>query len=146
MAKKLKFPHTYVIIFYTIIIAAVMSWMIPGGEYEEVITKVDGKEVREMVFHHVDSKPQTWEVFGALFKGFERQSGIIVFILMIGGAFWIMNFSKSIDVGIFSFLKFTRRLEKNRLMRRIGVDNIVMTLIMLMFSIFGAVFGMSEET
>ncbi len=146
MLKKLKFPHTYVIIFYTIIIAAVMSWMIPGGEYEEVISMKDGKEVREMVFHHVDSKPQTWEVFGALFKGFERQSGIIVFILMIGGAFWIMNFSKSIDVGIFSFLKFTRRLEKNRLMRRIGVDNIVMTLIMLMFSIFGAIFGMSEET
>ncbi|MCK5337484.1 MAG: YfcC family protein [Bacteroidales bacterium] len=146
MAKKLKFPHTYVIIFYTIIIAAVLSWIIPGGEYEEVITKVDGKEVREMVFKHVESSPQTWEVFGALFKGFERQSGIIVFILMIGGAFWIMNYSKSIDVGIFSFLKFTRRLEKNRLMRRIGVDNIVMTLIMLMFSIFGAVFGMSEET
>ena len=146
MLKKLKFPHTYVIIFYTIIIAAAMSWMIPGGEYEEVISIKDGKEVREMVFQHVESKPQTWEVFGALFKGFERQSGIIVFILMIGGAFWIMNYSKSIDVGIFSFLKFTRRLEKNRLMRRIGVDNIVMTLIMLMFSIFGAVFGMSEET
>ncbi|NQT77209.1 MAG: YfcC family protein [Bacteroidetes bacterium] len=146
MLKKTKFPHTYVIIFYTIIIAAAMSWMIPGGKYEEVISMKDGKEVREMVFHHVESKPQTWEVFGALFKGFERQSGIIVFILMIGGAFWIMNFSKSIDVGIFSFLKFTRRLEKNRLMRRIGVDNIVMTLIMLMFSIFGAVFGMSEET
>jgi len=146
MSKKLKFPHTYVIIFYTIIIAAVLSWIIPGGMYEEVVSVKDGKEVTEMVFKQVESKPQTWEVFGALFKGFERQSGIIVFIFMIGGAFWIMNESKSIDVGIFSFLKFTRKLEKNRLMRKIGVDNIVMTLIMLMFSIFGAVFGMSEET
>ncbi|MEN8223923.1 MAG: AbgT family transporter [Bacteroidota bacterium] len=146
MKKKLKFPHTYVIIFYTIIIAAVLSWVIPGGIYEEVVSIKDGKEVTEMVFNQVESKPQTWEVFGALFKGFERQSGIIVFIFMIGGAFWIMNESKSIDVGIFSFLKFTRRLEKNKLMRRIGVDNIVMTLIMLMFSVFGAVFGMSEET
>ena len=146
MAKKLKFPHTYVIIFYTIVIAAILSWIIPGGIYEETISIQDGKEVKEMVFKQVESKPQTWEVFGALFKGFERQSGIIVFILMIGGAFWIMNHSKSIDVGIFSFLKFTRRLEKNRLMRKVGVDNIVMTLIMLMFSIFGAIFGMSEET
>ena len=146
MAKKLKFPHTYVIIFYTIIIAALMSWIIPGGEYVKEITIKDGQEITEMVFKHVDSKPQTWEVFGALFKGFEKQSGIIVFILMIGGAFWIMNESKSIDVGIFSFLRFTRKLERNRLMRKIGVDNIVMTLIMLMFSIFGAVFGMSEET
>lgn len=146
MAKKLKFPHTYVIIFYTIVIAAVLSWVIPGGEYEKVTTVVDGKEATQMVFKSVDSKPQTWEVFAALYNGFVKQSGIIVFILMIGGAFWIMNNSKSIDVGIFSFLKFTRRLEKNRFMRKIGVDNIVMTLIMLMFSIFGAVFGMSEET
>lgn len=146
MRKKLKFPHTYVIIFYTIIIAAVMSWIIPGGEYEEVIKVHDGQQVKEMVFKPVESEPQTWEVFAALFKGFERQSGIIVFILMIGGAFWIMNASKAIDVGIFSFLGFTRKLEKNRFIRSIGVDNIVMTLIMLMFSIFGAVFGMSEET
>ncbi len=146
MAKKMKFPHTYVIIFYTIVIAAVLSWVIPGGEYVEETTMKDGKEVTEMVFHNVDSEPQTWEVFSALYEGFVKQSGIIVFILMIGGAFWIMNHSKSIDVGIFSFLKFTRRLEKNSMMRRIGVDNIVMTMIMLMFSIFGAVFGMSEET
>ncbi len=146
MAKKLKFPHTYVIIFYTIIIAAILSWIIPGGEYVEVVSIQDGVEKTELVYRSVESQPQTWEVFSALFEGFERQSGIIVFIFMIGGAFWIMNHSKSIDVGIFSFLGFTRKLEKNRFIRKIGVDNIVMTLIMLMFSIFGAVFGMSEET
>ncbi|MEE4257169.1 MAG: AbgT family transporter [Bacteroidales bacterium] len=146
MAKKLKFPHTYVIIFYTIIIAAILSWVIPGGEYVEEISIVNGQESTQMVFKPVESQPQTWEVFAALFEGFEKQAGIIVFIFMIGGAFWIMNESKSIDVGIFSFLDVTRKLEKNRLIRRLGVDNIVMTLIMLMFSVFGAVFGMSEET
>lgn len=146
MAKKLKFPHTYVIIFYTIVIAAILSWVVPGGEYVQLSTNVDGEQVTALTYQRVESKPQTWEVFGALFEGFEKQSGIIVFILMIGGAFWIMNYSKSIDVGIFSFLHFTRGLEKNRFMRKIGVDNIVMALIMIMFSIFGAVFGMSEET
>ncbi len=146
MAKKLKFPHTYVIIFYTIVIAAILSWMIPGGEYVEVVSLQDGKETTELVYQSIESQPQTWEVFAALFEGFERQSGIIVFIFMIGGAFWILNESKSIDVGIFSFLGFTRKLEKNRIIRKIGVDNLVMTMIMLMFSIFGAVFGMSEET
>jgi len=146
MAKKLKFPHTYVIIFYTIIIAAILSWVIPGGEYVEEVSIVNGQESTQMVFKPVESQPQTWEVFAALFEGFEKQAGIIVFIFMIGGAFWIMNESKSIDVGIFSFLDVTRKLEKNRLIRRLGVNNIVMTLIMLMFSVFGAVFGMSEET
>ncbi len=146
MLKLNKIPHTYVIIFYIIILAAILTWIIPGGEYVEETTIKHGKEQKEMVFHYVDSQAQTWEVFAALFKGFVRQSGIIIFILMIGGAFWIMNASKAIDVGIFSFLKFTRKLEKNRVLRKIGVDNIVMTLIMFMFSAFGAIFGMSEET
>lgn len=146
MLKKKKIPHTYVIVFYIIILAAAMTWVLPGGEYTEKVVQKDGESVKEMVFEYQDSNPQTWQVFSALFKGFNRQSGIIVFILMIGGAFWIMNSSKAIDVGIFSFLSFTRKLERNAFIRKLGVDNILIALIMLMFSIFGAVFGMSEET
>ncbi len=147
MLKKGKIPHTYVIIFYIIIIAAIMTWFIPGGDYvEKEVVAPDGTVNTELEFEYTQSQPQTWEVFGALFKGFVRQSGIIVFILMIGGAFWIMNQSKAIDVGIFSFLKYTKKLEKNRLLRKIGVENILIILIMLMFSAFGAIFGMSEET
>ncbi|MCF8303085.1 MAG: TIGR00366 family protein [Bacteroidales bacterium] len=146
MLKKKKIPHTYVIVFYIIILAAVMTWVLPGGEYTKKTVERDGKEIQRMEFEYKDSKPQTWHVFSALFKGFERQSGIIVFILMIGGAFWIMNSSKAIDVGILSFLNFTRKLERNKFIRKLGVDNILIALIMLMFSIFGAVFGMSEET
>lgn len=93
-----------------------------------------------------ESTYQTWQIFSALFSGFVKQSNIIIFILMIGGAFWIMNQSRAIDVGIYAFLKFTRKLEGNKFMRKMGVDNIVIVLIMLMFSIFGAIFGMSEET
>jgi len=146
MLRNKKIPHTYVIIFYIIIISAILTWFIPGGEYTETEVITDGGEVTEMTFNYTESNPQTWEVFAALFKGFVKQSGIIVFILMIGGAFWIMNNSKAVDVGIFSFLKFTRKLEKNRLIKALGVDNIILTMVMIMFSIFGAVFGMSEET
>ncbi|HRY97895.1 MAG TPA: AbgT family transporter [Bacteroidales bacterium] len=141
-----KIPHTYVIIFGLILIAASFTWFIPGGEYVDAVALENGKEVRSVVFQNTDSQPQTWQVFAALYKGFVRQSGIIVLILMIGGAFWIMNHSKAIDVGILSFLKFSRRLERYRLIRRLGVENIIITLVMTMFSIFGAVFGMSEET
>ncbi len=65
---------------------------------------------------------------------------------MIGGAFWIMNETRAIDSGIYSFLKFSTKLERFRAIRFLGVNNIILTLIMLLFSIFGAVFGMSEET
>jgi uncharacterized ion transporter superfamily protein YfcC len=146
MLKKRKIPHTYAIIFYIIIIAAVLTWIIPGGEYIETVNVEDGIEIKEVEFRYTDNHPQTWQVFAAIFKGFERQAGIIVFILMIGGAFWIMNSSKAIDVGILSFLKFTKKVEKYKFFKMLGVDNIVITLVMLLFSVFGAVFGMSEET
>ena len=144
-----KVPHTYVIIFFILIIAAVTTWIVPGGEYERQIVTVEGASrsvIVEGSFHQVENNPQTWQIFAALFKGFEKQSGIIVFILMIGGAFWIMNKSRAIDVGIFAFLSFTKKLEHNKILKFIGVNNIILTLIMLVFSIFGAIFGMSEET
>lgn len=135
-----KVPHTYVIVFFLIVLSALATWLVPGGTY---VTPEDGSMP---VFHPAESQAQTWEVFAALFMGFERQAGIIIFILMIGGAFWIMNDSRAIDVGIRAFLKFTVRLEKYALMRRLGTGNLVIVLVMLMFSVFGAVFGMSEET
>lgn len=144
-----KIPHTYVIIFSIIILAAILTWFVPGGEYERETIVVNGVErtvIEKGSFHYVDSQPQTWQVFEAFFQGFVNQSGIIIFILMIGGAFWIVNSTKSIDIGIFSFLDFTKGLEKNKLLRKIGVNNIILTMIILVFSVFGAVFGMSEET
>ena len=156
-----KIPHTYVIVFYIIVLAAIATWVIPGGKYikETIIEQgkekevqvyetvtVDGKTKEIPKFEYQEHQIQTWEVFSAIFKGFERQAGIIIFILMVGGAFWIMNSTKSIDIGIFAFLSFVKRLEKNRLLKIIGVNNIILTMIMIMFSIFGAVFGMSEET
>jgi uncharacterized ion transporter superfamily protein YfcC len=144
-----KIPHTYVIVFYIIIVAAILTWIIPGGEFERKTVEVNGQARSVIIdhsFHYVDQEFQTWQIFSALFKGFERQAGIIIFILMIGGAFWIMNFSKAIDVGILSFLKITVKLEKYRFFKWIGVNNLIITLVMLLFSIFGAVFGMSEET
>lgn len=144
-----KIPHTYVIIFFIILISAVATWFVPGGEYERYTKIVSGVErtvIDKDSFHYIDSAPQTWEVFSAFYEGFVKQAGIIVFILMIGGAFWIVNSSKSVDIGIYSFLKSTKKFEQNKLLKKVGVNNIIIVLIMLMFSIFGAVFGMSEET
>ena len=56
------------------------------------------------------------------------------------------NDSKAIDVGIFTFLKKTKKIEHIKIFKFLGIENIIITLIMIMFSIFGAVFGMSEET
>ncbi|MGC9342901.1 MAG: YfcC family protein, partial [Bacteroidales bacterium] len=149
MFKGKKIPHTYVIVFSIIVLAAALTWVIPGGEYERETKIVNGTErevIRQDSFSYVENEPQTWQIFSSLFEGFVDKADIIVFILIIGGAFWIMNESKAIDVGIFSFLKFSQRLERFKFFRALGVNNIIITLIMLIFSIFGATFGMSEET
>ena len=109
--KKFEFPNTFVIVFALIIIAAVASWFVPAGEY---IKQSDGT----MLYTQTESSPQTWQILSALFKGFSAQAEIIIFILIIGGAFWIINSVKAMDAGIYSFLKFTSRLEKFPLLRK----------------------------
>ena len=140
-----KIPHTFTIVFGLIVLAAVLTWVVPAGEYTRVVE--GGREVvLKDSFHRVDAAPQTWQVFSALFNGFVDKADIIIFILMVGGAFWILNNSHAIDVGVMAFLRRVQRLSRYKLVSKLGVNNIIITLVMLLFSLFGAVFGMSEET
>ena len=149
-----KIPHTFTIVFFLILFAALLTWLIPGGEFvrETIdVTNSDGSVTqREVVkgdsFHYVDNSPQTWQVFSSLFSGFCDKADIIIFILMVGGAFWILNNSHAIDIGVMAFLRRVQRLNRFKIIQKLGVENIIITLIMIMFSLFGAVFGMSEET
>ncbi len=144
-----RIPHTFTIVFALIVLAAVLTWVVPAGEFVRQSVEFNGT-TREVVvndsFHYVESSPQTWQVFSALYNGFVDKADIIIFILMVGGAFWILNNSHAIDVGVMAFLRSVRRLGRYKLIRKLGVDNIIITFVMLLFSLFGAVFGMSEET
>ncbi len=144
---KIKVPNTYVIIFTIIAICAIATWFVPGGEYvQQEIVNTDGTIEVIKIYQETDAAPQTWQIFSALFKGFSQQANIIIFVLIIGGAFWVVNSTKAVDTGIIKFIRKVSKLEKYSLINKIGVGNIVITLIMLLFGIFGAVFGMSEET
>ncbi len=144
-----RIPHTFTIVFALIVFAAVLTWVVPAGEFVRETIDVNGSS-REVVvnnsFHYTERAPQTWQVFSALFNGFVDKADIIIFILMVGGAFWILNNSHAIDVGVMAFLRWVKRLSRYRIIKKLGVENIIITLVMLLFSLFGAVFGMSEET
>jgi len=144
-----RIPHTFTIVFALIVFAAVLTWVVPAGEFVRETIDVNGSS-REVVvnnsFHYTERAPQTWQVFSALFNGFVDKADIIIFILMVGGAFWILNNSHAIDVGVMAFLRWIKRLSRYRIIKKLGVENIIITLVMLLFSLFGAVFGMSEET
>lgn len=126
--RKLKAPNTYVIIAAIILLCAVMTWFVPGGQYVKA-------ENGSLSYESVDSVPQTWQIFTAIYHGFVKQAGIIIFILVVGGAFWLLNATGAVEAGIKRFIS------------KIGNrDKIVLAALTILFSLAGAVFGMSEET
>ena len=126
--SKRRIPNTYVIIACIIALCAAATWFVPGGEY---VKAEDGS----LVYHSVDAVPQTWQIFPAFYHGFVKQAGIIVFILVVGGAFWLLNATGAVAAGI------------SRFIARVGrYDKVVLVAVTLLFSMAGAVFGMSEET
>ena len=126
--RKLKVPNTYVIIAVIIAICAVLTWFVPGGQY---VKADDGT----LSYEPVDAVPQTWQVLSAVYHGFVKQAGIIVFILVVGGAFWLLNATGAVEAGI---QRFIVRIGKR--------DLLVLVALTVLFSLAGAVFGMSEET
>lgn len=157
-----KFPHTYVIIFTVLVFSAILTWVVPGGKYvkQKVIDSqgnvkyipvydtvyINNNILIKPKFTFIENKKQTWQIFSAFFDGFVKQSQIVIFILIIGGAFWILNSTRAIDIGIVSFIGKTQKLKNIKFINKIGVEYIILVVIMLIFSLFGAIFGMSEET
>ena len=126
--RKRHFPNTYVIISAIILVCALATMVVPPGQY---VTAGDGT----VSFVSAERSPQTWQVFTALYNGFVKQAGIIVFILIVGGAFWVLNATGAVSYGI------------NRFISKAGkYDRLVLAGLAVLFSLGGAVFGMSEET
>ena len=122
-----KLPNTYVIIAMLIVLCAVLTWMVPGGQY---VTDGEGR----LTYEEVAAVPQTWQVFSAIYHGFVKQAGIIIFILVVGGAFSLLTATGAVDAGIRRFIALIGRKDKW-----------VLVALTLLFSLGGAVFGMSEE-
>ena len=126
--RRFKVPNTYVIIACILVVCAMLTWFVPGGQY---VKGEDGA----LSYEQVDSVPQTWQVLPAIYHGFVKQAGIIIFILVVGGAFWLLNATGAVTAGI------------GRFIARVGKrDKVVLAAITVLFSLAGAVFGMSEET
>ena len=126
--RKRRLPNTYVIISAIILVCALATLFVPPGQY---VTSADGT----VTFESTGRAPQTWQVFSSFYNGFVKQAGIIVFILIVGGAFWVLNATGAVSYGINRFISMAGRY-----------DRLVLAGLALLFSLGGAVFGMSEET
>jgi uncharacterized ion transporter superfamily protein YfcC len=135
--KKVKMPDTLVLIFSILILTAVLTWFYPGGKYDRHI--IEGREVVQPdSYKAVNSIPQgLGELLTSPIKGFIEASQIIAFILIVGGCFIVIQ-----NTGAFDAL-----ITKIAHSRHDGswMDLLIIPVSMTLFSVFGSVFGMSEE-
>ena len=135
MGKKI--PDVFVIVFCLIVFAAVLTWIVPGGSFERREKQV-GEQTRKVLvkgsFEYEEASPQAFEVFLAPLKGFLKLGEIIAFIFIVGGAFFILNESGAIAAGTRKLVDILK-----------GREFLVIPIVMIFFSFFGAAFGMCEE-
>nr|WP_241634223.1 putative basic amino acid antiporter YfcC [Fusobacterium gastrosuis] len=160
--KKIKMPDTYIIIFFVVVLAAILTHVVPVGKFdmqEVTYTTETGAEKTRNVPVPGSFKYELNENGEELIKGikffepggevgfsnyiFEGVTsgdkwgtavGIVAFILIVGGAFGIILKTGAVETGIYSMINKSKNSEL-----------LMIPLLFVLFSLGGAVFGMGEE-
>ncbi|KPU27189.1 C4-dicarboxylate ABC transporter [Caloranaerobacter sp. TR13] len=134
--KKLKMPTAYTILFAIIIAVAILTWVVPAGQYDYVDPNAAKKEPIPGTYHLVDRNPQGFkEVVMAPIEGFYDAVDVALFVIVIGGFLGVVMKTGAIDAGI---AKITRDLK--------GKEKWMIPILMILFGLGGTSFGMAEET
>lgn len=134
--KKLKMPSAFSIIIGIIILVAILSYILPGGAYEYVDPDAAKLEPIAGTYHTIESNPQgPWDVVLSPINGFMEAVDIILYTLIIGGFLAIVMKTNALDAGIgFVITKLK------------GREKLLIPILMGIFSLAGAAFGIEEET
>ena len=149
-------PDAFVILFFVILLAAALTYILPSGYFEtqQLSKTVNGvTETRTQLvagsFRFAESDNNNVPVFadggdiGVLNYAFEglvsgdkwgSAVGVVAFILIVGGAFGIIMETGAINNGILALISKTQK-----------ADYLILPLMFLLFSLGGAIFGMGEE-
>lgn len=134
--KSFTVPHTFVIIFSILIIVTIATWLISGGEYQRAKNAQGRTIVVADSFNYVDSAPRSiGHMLMAPLKGFAAKADVAGFILIVGGAFAIIQKTNAINSGIMRVVKALK-----------GREILLIPIVISLFSLGGAVIGMAEET
>ena len=137
-AKKFEMPSAYTILFFLIILVAVLTWIIPAGQYE---TTKAGNIIAGTYKARPSSPQGIWDVFLAPINGMVGTKdttgsiSISLFILVIGGFLGVINKTRAFDDGIGATVRKFK-----------GKEKALIPILMILFAIGGSTFGMGEET
>lgn len=139
--RPLAMPHTLVVVMSLVVIVLALSWIVPSGEYQRqrVETSAGAREVT--VAGTYQRVPKIYlgpeKVLDAPIKGFLDGALLICFLLVIGGSFGIFQETGAVEFGI---ARLTHTLAAQPRLR-----GLLVPVLMVIFSLGGSIFGMSEE-
>ena len=140
-------PSAFSILFGIIAVVALLSWIVPSGQYE-MTEPVDGSDPtpiagtysqvdkqRTVDGEDVDVHQGFWEVFQAPILGTAEAIDVVLFVLVIGGFLGVAMKTGALD----AFLG--RVVQKMK-----GREFLLIPVLMSLFAIGGTTYGMQEET
>ncbi|EPX78237.1 YfcC family protein [Litoreibacter arenae] len=139
-----RFPTAYTILFLLIILVAVLTWIIPAGQYDRIMSEEVGREIAVAgTYKQVDANPQGFvAVMLAPIAGFYDPDSyaanaidVALFVLFLGGFLGVVNATGSIDTGI-----------RTAMTRMKGREIWMIPIMMSLFALGGTTYGMAEET
>ncbi len=95
-----RIPHAYALLFYIIVLAAILSWVVPAGQYDRV--EVDGRTIVDPgSFRYVDPSPVgLLNIFRALPLGMRHAADIVFLIFIAGGFLKLLDRSGALKASI----------------------------------------------
>ncbi|AAO36930.1 hypothetical protein K144313037_22250 [Clostridium tetani] len=125
--KSFKMPHSYVIIFMILILASLMTYVIPAGEYGRYKNELGKMVVDGSVFNFIKQSPvPIWDIPLHIVKSLNKQSEIIFALLVIGGSLEVI-----ISTGMFH--AFCNKLSK----ASAGKEKLFIPAFVLLFAVIG---------
>ncbi|MGN7408012.1 YfcC family protein [Sporosarcina sp. SAFN-010] len=124
--RKIGIPDAYVILFLILALMAVLTYIIPAGEFQR--EEVDGVTVVVPDgYEQVASTPASLiDVFLAIQEGMISSAPLIFLVLIIGGSFAVIESTGAIDAMILKTIEKTKNKEL-----------VLITIVMVLFSVFG---------
>lgn len=135
MIKSFRVPHTLVLLYAMIMLAYLMTFLLPAGQFETEISH--GHEVvvpgTYTALPDADPLPLS-NLFTVIPRGLADAQGIIFFVFIIGGALAVIRATGALDAAL------------ARVLNRFGGQPALLILMgMLAFAVGSSTIGMAEE-
>jgi uncharacterized ion transporter superfamily protein YfcC len=97
--RSFRVPHTLVLLFGMVIVAVLLTYLLPAGSFERVENEAGRMQVVPGSYRVTPtvSPPSPLAVFTAVPRGMEAAAEIIFFVFIIGGAFAVMRATGAVD-------------------------------------------------